>query len=70
MHGVTARDAYEIMVKVLDTCKKEDRECFLVDTIWSFLEEIEQDKTCLDSFFEEMQDHLEGYTDVTFQSEY
>ena len=46
MHGVTARDAYDIMVKVLDTCKKEDRECFLVDTIWRFLEEIEQEKTC------------------------
>ena len=70
MHGVTARDAHDIMVKVLDTCKKEDRECFLVDTIWSFLLDIEQEKTCLDSFFEEMQDHLEGYTDVTFTSEY
>ena len=58
MHGATARDAHETMEKVLDTCRKDDREGFLIDTIWSLLEEIEQEKTCLDSFTEEMQDHL------------
>ena len=58
MHGATARDAYETMEKVLDTCRKDDREGFLSDTIWALLEEIEQGKTCLDSFTEEMQDHL------------
>ena len=58
MHGATARDAYDVMTEVLDTCKKEDREGFLIDTLWSFLLEIEQGRTCLDSFTEEMQDHL------------
>ena len=70
MHGATAQDAQEIMIKVLDTCRKEDREGFLVDTIECLLIDIEKNETWIDSFFEEMQDHLEGYTDVTFQSEY
>ena len=70
MNGATAQDAQEIMIKVLDTCRKEDREGFLVDTIECLLIDIEKNETCIDSFFEEMQDHLEGYTDVTFQSEY
>ena len=58
MHGATAKDAHEIMIKVLDTCRKEDREDFLVDTIECLLIDIEKDDTCLDSFAEEMQDHL------------
>ena len=70
MHAVTAKDAHDIMDKVLDTCKKEDREGFLIDTIWELLLDIQKDKACLDSFFQEMQDHLEGYTDVTSTSEY
>jgi len=70
MHGATAQDAQEIMIKVLDTCRKEDREGFLVDTIECLLIDIEKNETCIDSFFEEMQDHLEGYTNVAFTSEY
>ena len=70
MHITTAKDAHDIMDKVLDTCKKEDREGFLIDTIWELLLDIEKEKASIDGFFQEMQDHLEGYTDVTFQSEY
>ena len=58
MHGATAQDCHDVMEKVLDTCKKEDREEFLLDIIWILLLDIEKERTCLDSFHEEMNDHL------------
>ena len=58
MHGSTAQDCHDVMEKVLDTCKKEDREEFLRDIIWILLLDIEKERTCLDSFHEEMNDHL------------
>ena len=54
-----AKEAHDLICKVLETCRKEDREDFLKDIIWSLLLDIEQEQTCIDSFSEEMQDNLE-----------